>query len=370
MKTITFLRGVWGTHRRNMKLLMRQRQLIVAPLVVPLVMMILTTVITAWGGDDWRIGLANLSSSAKGAQYAESIRQSRSEITPYFKVVESDPDKARRAVRAGSLQMLILIPEDFAERNEVQIETFNINSDAMKNVRLRVENGTVEHLRQHNRLSVLPALVKDYPGELWRSAYIGGSCILLALVLGACMISANLFAYDYENRTRKEVSLSPLHPSTLSFGILVTSIIMSIALSLTALLFAAGLFRFQIHPANLLLVYLMMIPVLCVCSALGTMLAKLCKSYRIVQPIVILSSVATFCGAGGFVAVNMLPPAARSFADIWILSKVFEWFNPVMHGFSDSLPPSHYMAVIAAGVLGLLLLACFSRTNDQVKGGM
>jgi ABC-2 type transport system permease protein len=369
-KKNTFWNGVWGTHRRNVRLLVRQRQLLVAPLVVPLVMMILTTVITAWGGDDWRVGLVNLSSDRRGAEYAESIRRSRSEITPYFKVVESDLKRGREAVRAGTLQMLIIVPEDFRQSREVLIETFNINSDAMKNVRLRIENSTVENLKKEGRLSILPKLVKDYPGETWRAAYIGGSCILLSLFLGALMISANLYVYDYENRTRKEVALSPLHPSTLAFGILVTSILMSIILSLPALLLAAGLFRFQVHLPSLLLVYLMMVPILIACAALGTLLGRLCKSYRIVQPVVILSSVATFCGAGGFVAVNMLPPAARVFADIWVFSFIFEWFNPVIHGFQEGFAFSQYAVVTAVGLAGLAAIRFFSGVKDRLKGGM
>jgi ABC-type transport system involved in cytochrome c biogenesis permease component len=333
-------------------------------------MMILISVITAWGGDDWRIGMVNLSNSPEAVEFSENIKNSRSEITPYFRIVESDLAKAEESIRAGTLQMLIVIPTDFEQKKEIQIETFNINSDAMKNVRLRAENVTIENLNQNNKLAVIPNLVKDYPTELWRSAYIGGSSILLALFLGALMLAANLFAFDYENRTRKEVSLSSLHPSALSFGIIITSTIVSIILSIPTFLLAIYLFRFHIYLPNLILVYLMMVPILIACSSAGIFLAKLCKSYRIIQPVIILSSVATFCGAGGFVAVNMLPPAARTFADIWILSKIFEWFNPVMHNFQNNFSLFQYSIIFTSGVIGLLAIWYFSKTSDKIKGGM
>jgi ABC-2 type transport system permease protein len=324
----------------------------------------------AWGGDDWRIGFVDLSHSSKSASFTESLINSRSQITPYFKIVESDLMRGRDAVRAGTIQMLVVIPADFEKTKQVNIETFNINSDAMKNVRLRIENVVIENLNKSGELVVAPDLTKDYPGELWRSAYIGGSCVLLALFLGALMLGANLFAFDYENRTRKEISLSPLHPSVFAFGIIFTSSIVSLVLSIPALLLAVYLFRMTVHVPNLTIVYIAIIPVLVACSSLGMLLAKLCKSYRIIQPIIILSSVATFCGAGGFVAVNMLPPAARTFAGVWLASNIFEWFNPVLHNFSSGFSVSQYVMIAVVGLAGILLASLIPWNREQIRGGM
>jgi uncharacterized membrane protein len=57
----------------------------------------------------------------------------------------------------------------------------------------------------------------------------------------------------------------------------------------------------------------------------------------------------------------MLPPAARIFADMWILSKIFEWFNPIMHNFQNNFSLFQYLIIILTGIIGLLMVYFFQK---------
>ncbi|MFD1412486.1 hypothetical protein [Oceanobacillus jeddahense] len=95
-----------------------------------------------------------------------------------------------------------------------------------------------------------------------------------------------------------------------------------------------GIFIFRLEPQNIGTIYLGIIPALIACSILGIIVAHLLKRYRVIQPIIIVTFMATFFGAGGYNSVAGLPSIARAFSEVWGFSYIFEWFNPVLHNFS------------------------------------
>lgn len=101
------------------------------------VVMILTALIMGAGGDAWPVGLVNDSDSVESQEFIENLDTVHSNITPYFSIMELEHEEASAAVKDGRLQMLIRIPDDFQQSQTVYTETFNINTDMMKNVRLR-----------------------------------------------------------------------------------------------------------------------------------------------------------------------------------------------------------------------------------------
>lgn len=84
----------------------------------------------------------------------------------------------------------------------------------------------------------------------------------------ATITAANLFAFDYENRTRKEILLSSAHPFTAGVGIVLTSVVTAVLASVPAFLLGAAAFRLRIQTSNLLVVYLAMLPVMVGCAGL------------------------------------------------------------------------------------------------------
>ncbi len=346
--------AIWGVYMRNLRLLSRQKQLLIAPLILPVILMFLTAVIMGAGGDQWPVAVVSQSDDPSAQAVVRSIENSHSNITPYYRVVETDLQKARDKVREGRLQMLIRIPADYAKSRSVFIETFNINSDMMKNVRLRLEHSLLDELKNNQELLFTPSLVTEQPEDVWRAAYIAGSCILLSLFMGAAITAANLFAFENENRTRKEIFLTPLPPWTAGLGNVLAALTMALLCSLPAMLVGTLAFKVHLYPGQLLKVYGMMIPVMVTCACVGMLAAHWFKNYRVLQPVIIVGSIATFFGAGGFIGVGVLPEGSRIFAKYWVISRVFEWFNPVLHNFSRGFTLGQITSIVLVAVLALL----------------
>jgi len=354
MKWKTGYHAIAAVNKRNIKLLLRQKQFLVAPFVMPIVVMILTALIMGAGGDDWPVALVNESDSEESHEFIENLETTHSNITPYFSIMEMDHEEARAAVKAGRLQMLIRIPDNFQQSQTVYKETFNINTDMMKNVRLRLEHTVLNQLADNNELIATPELITEKEEDVWRESFIAGSSFFLALMFTATITAANLFAFDIENRTQKEISLTPLNNIFGGVGTILTSILMAFATSISTVI--VGMFVFRLEPHNLLTIYIGIIPALIACSILGIIIAHLLRRYRVIQPVIIVTFMATFFGAGGYNSVAGLPPIARAFSEVWGFSYIFEWFNPVLHNFSNGLNVSQYVILIAIACFFIALL--------------
>ncbi|GIN70276.1 hypothetical protein J14TS2_07510 [Bacillus sp. J14TS2] len=354
MKWKTWYYAIAAVNRKNMKILLRQRQFLVAPFLMPVVVMILTALIMGAGGDDWPVGLVNESESVESQEFVETLESTHSNITPYFSIREMEYEQASDAVKEGRLQMLIRIPDDFQQAQTVYTETFNINTDMMKNVRLRLEHAVLNQLEEKAELQVSPELITVKEEDVWRESFIAGSTVLLALMFTATIIAANLFAFDIENRTQKEMSLTPLNNLLGGVGIILTSVFMAFISGMFAML--VGMVAFRLEPENLWIIFIGMIPALIICAILGIILAHLLKKYRVIQPIIIVTFMATFFGAGGYSSVAGLPPIARAFSEIWAFSYIFEWFNPILHNFNNGLAATQYIALIVATLVFIAIL--------------
>ena len=365
MKWKTWFYAISAVNRRNIKLLLRQKQFLVAPFLMPVVVMILTALIMGAGGDDWPVGLVNESDSVESKDFIETLETVHSNITPYFSIREMEHEQASDAVKEGRLQMLIRIPDDFEQSQTVYTETFNINTDMMKNVRLRLEHTILKQLEKNDVLHAAPELVLEKKEDVWRESFIAGSSVLLALMFSATITAANLFAFDIENRTEKEISLTPLSNIYSGIGIIITSVLLAFVSAISTLL--VGMFAFRLEPENLLMIFIGIIPVLITCAIIGIIIAHFLRRYRIIQPIIIVTFMATFFGAGGYSSVAGLPPIARSFSEIWAFSYVFEWFNPILHNFSGGLDVVQYVFLIVAAFIFIAILPIVYKRELLVK---
>src|SRR5699024_12567284 len=86
MKWKTWFYAISAVNKRNIKLLLRQKQFLVAPFLMPVVVMILTALIMGAGGDDWPVGLVNESDSVESKDFIETLDTVHSNITTYFSI--------------------------------------------------------------------------------------------------------------------------------------------------------------------------------------------------------------------------------------------------------------------------------------------
>ena len=187
---------------KDLKQWARDPQSMFGPMAIPLVLMFVSTVLFGFGGDEWNIGLINNSRGEHSQELVQEIHDLRSNISPYFHVVTTDPDEARELVEQGRLQLVVTIPEDFdADMDQGEIPTldtqvFNINTDMMKNARLRLNRVLLDYA-SHHEPALTPVMVEQSttrPTDVWRRCFIGLSASILAIMVGAALNTAIIVA--------------------------------------------------------------------------------------------------------------------------------------------------------------------------------
>lgn len=140
---------------KNLRQWSRDEQALTGPMLIPLVLMFLCGVLFGFGGDEWNIALVNRGTGPHATAFETQVRDLRGNISPYFHVVTTDPAEADRLVTEGRLHMVLTIPDDFDQVIEagdvptLETQVSNINTDMMKNARLRLDRVIQDYAATH-----------------------------------------------------------------------------------------------------------------------------------------------------------------------------------------------------------------------------
>ncbi|MFC4554007.1 ABC transporter permease [Georgenia faecalis] len=349
---MTRIRAALAVVVRNLRIAGRRADLVVQAVAVPVVVLGLASIIFG-ASDAWPVGVVDESDTPQSRMVVRALEDTRGATGPYFRSITDDQEHAERLLHEGRLHLVVTIPDDFPVHHQIETSTYNINTDAMKNVRLRVTTAANLHDQLTAADGVTAYLDKARAQDVSRTAFMGGSAVVLALLLGAALLSANLYALESEHRTRKEIALSPLGASQAATGAALAGWLLSFLAAVPTALLALA-FGTRATLPDLAQTLLIVLPAGLVAAGLGVLIAVGLRTHRLIQPTLILLALGSYFAGGGFIPVPALPPLARTIAAGWPPSYVFEWANPVLHGFRDA--PSA-VALAGAGLAAVAALA-------------
>jgi ABC-type multidrug transport system permease subunit len=354
---------------RNLRIARRRPDLTVQTVAVPMVVLGLASIIFG-ATDAWPTALTDGDDTAASRQVVRALEDTHGSRGPYYALSRTSEGAASELVRSGRGQLSVHMPPGFAEDQTLRVTTYNINTDAMKNVRLRLDVTANLYDDRAGHQQLHATITKARPVDVSRTAFMGGSAIILALLLGSTLIAANLFAMEQEIRTTKELVLTPLGAGIGAAGAAAAAIVLAVLTAVPTGLMALA-FGFRAGAGELLCFAAILIPAMIAGGGLGVLLAQLLRTHRAIQPTVILASLGTYFAAGGFIPVPGLPPAARGFSAWWPPSYVFEWANLQVHSFATHLRLSHLAVLLAAACVGAALagLAGAREARRQGHGG-
>jgi len=345
-----------GTVSKDMKQWARDRQALFAPLLLPIVLMFIATVLFGFGGDQWNIGLVDKSGGSYAASLTQAVENSESNITPYFNIVTRDQDEAQRLVEDGRLHLVITIPEGFdqvianGQTPTLETSVYNINTDMMKNARLRLYRVIQDWGAELGRSPITIDQITTRPDDIWRRSFIGGSAVVLAIMVGAALNSALIIAREWEHRTAKELQLAPRARTGIIAGKIVAGLLAGMVSTAITLLFATTIFGLRIPPERIPMLLLYAGLVAIGFAGLGIAVGAWLKDYRAVQPLILVTLAGSFFAAGGFSSVPTLPAGVRAFDQYWPPSWAFEIINN--HTFMAT-PPDPTQPLILLGLLSV-----------------
>lgn len=322
-----------GTVIKDLKQWARDRQALFAPLLLPIVLLFIATVLFGFGGDQWNIGLVDKSGGSYAASLTRAVENSESNITPYFTIVTRDDDEARQLVKEGRIHLVITIPEDFDLAIEsgrtpiLETQTYNINTDMMKNARLRLDRVLQDWAAELGHSPITVDQVTTREDDIWRRSFIGGSAVILAVLVGAALNTALIMAREWEHRTAKELQLAPRARISIIAGKIITGLLTGMASTAITLLFATTVFGLRIPPERIPMLLLYAGLAAIGFAGLGLAVGAWFRDYRAVQPLILVTLAGSFFAAGGFSSVPTLPAGVRAFDQYWPPSWVFEIIN-------------------------------------------
>ncbi len=339
---------------------LRDPQAMFAPMAVPLVLMLIATVLFGFGGDQWSIGLVNESDGQHSRAFAQEVRSLRGNISPYFTVVTTDPGEAQDLVEQGRLHLVITIPEDFDTTIEqgrvptLDTRTFNINTDMMKNVRLRLDRAILDYASAHSP-ALTPVTIEQIttrPDDVWRRSFIGLGAAILAIMVGAALNTAITVAREWERKTSTEIRLAPRAHAPVIAGKLIAGLVAGAANAVLAFVVAVVMFGLRIPwhriPALLAIGGLAALT----CAGIGIAIGAWLRDYRAIQPFLLVTFAGTFFAAGSSIAT--LPPHVRAFDQWWPPAYVF---NGMEHVALMTTPPPYGALLVAETVAAFIAIA-------------
>jgi ABC-2 type transport system permease protein len=360
---MTHLRALLAVTARNLKIALRRPDLLIQTMAVPVVVLGLAAIIFG-ASDAWPIAVIDQSRSPESRTLTRALAETRGATGPYFRTYTTNEDEAERLLSQGRLHLVVAIPPDFATTKEIQTRTYNINTDAMKNVRLRLSTMANLDDRLSGVAGVTGRIDKVSPVDVTRTAFMGGSAVIIALLLGAALISANLYAVDTEHRTRTEMALTPVGTQHAASGAALAGSLLSVLTAVPTLALALA-FGTRATAANITQAGLVVLPAALAAAGLGVLTAISLRTHRLIQPTIILLVLGSYFASGGFVPVASLPPVARELATWWPVSYVFEWSNPVLHDIAAG-PSSMALTAPAVAVVVALASALIAARRDHL----
>jgi ABC-type polysaccharide/polyol phosphate export permease len=309
---------------------------------MPIVLMLIVTVLVGASGDQWDIGLIVEGDGPAAQEFARTIATLESGITSYYRIITRDPATAQALVNAGRLHMVITIPSTFDERlaagapPTIEAQVFNINTDMTKNVRLRLQAAIQSFQAQRGMAPVTVERITTRDTDVWRRAFIAGGAVVVALLVGASLNTALMVAREWERNTVKTLRLAPGALPAIITGKLLAGLTAAVVNVTRALAVAVVLFGLRIPLDRCLPLLSIGLGVAVTAAGLGLGIGALCRDYRTVQPLLLVTAAGSFFASGGYASVATLPPVVRTLNVFWPPAYVFEAMQRTMY--SATLP--------------------------------
>lgn len=165
--------------------------------------------------------LLDASDDPLSRQFAEVIENIRAEHYPWFEVVTTNREEGEKLFNSQKVLAIVEVPDitDSLGRGEtaiVQMRVNNLNDDVTKNFRQRIQEACLEYndkIQASSSITTCPAIKADFntflPEDLSALVFFGAGLVAMAIIMGGINNACTLTAREFEEKTYKELVLSP-----------------------------------------------------------------------------------------------------------------------------------------------------------------
>lgn len=210
---------------KDIKITFRNPILLLFSVIMPVVFIFLYSIITQVSATN-PIVIGRDSYGAASNEFIEIIKNMKSIDGPYFTVNVLDGQEAMSLYEKGKVAAIIEIPADFDknikenEPSNANLYVNNLNSDGTKNFQLRLSHAIYIFQKQYDTNSVIniEETYSRFTEDVSMKLYISIGLLMFAVIYSSMINTGILMAREWEERTAKEIVMTPKGFSPLVIG--------------------------------------------------------------------------------------------------------------------------------------------------------
>jgi len=250
--------AITGMVKKDLKTSFRNPSMLVLSIIVPIVFIFLYSLISQLSTTN-PIAIAQHSEDAASKALTTIMKEMEIEDGPYYEIMTLDPDKAFHMYQNGEAPALIEIPENFdqqlqkGENPKVKLYVNNINSDGTKNFQLRLSHALYQFQESRDSESNISIIEEfsTFDKDISMKFYVSIGLLMFAVIYSGMVNTGTLLTREWEERTSKEVSLSPSGFAPLLIAKATTALLLTAVTTILAMVLMAFTLKFPITDVSL-----------------------------------------------------------------------------------------------------------------------
>ncbi|WP_193065154.1 ABC transporter permease [Oceanobacillus oncorhynchi] len=253
--------AIKGMMKKDLKISFRNPSMLILSIIVPIVFIFLYSLISQLSTTN-PVVIAQHSDDAASKELTTIMENMEIEDGPYYEIRTYDPEEAFQMYQDGEAPALVEIPENFdqqleqGEEAKVKLYVNNMNSDGTKNFQLRLSHALYQF--QENRDNASNISINEeystFENDISMKFYVSIGLLMFAVVYSGMVNTGTLLTREWEERTSKEVSLSPNGFAPLLVAKAATALLLTTVTTIFVMILMAFTLNFPIADVSLAII--------------------------------------------------------------------------------------------------------------------
>jgi ABC-type multidrug transport system permease subunit len=351
------LRVIWACMKKDMRSALTERVSTIMSVFVPVNFLILMSLFVL-AGSHAPTAVVMLDHGPYAQQFYDSMNHAHS-----FSLRTASASEAHSLLAGGQIVAVVTIPANFdtqvsAHRPvQVNVQINNLNTDFTNDIRRAIPLSITSFYAQASPqlVTITPREIDWYPQDTDYVPYLAVSIIVVSLMVGGLLQAGISSAREWENKTMKELLLSPASRWAIVLGKMLAAFVLNLAsvlLVLFVVIFIIG--DWPIHWGEMIWVTLL---TMLIFIATGTLLGTLLKGWQAVTALSLGLSIPLFFLSGAFGPISFGTSATQFLAQLFPVYYAIVLQQHAFHGFDlNTYGVGINALILVLYALGLLTL--------------
>ena|SRR5699024_9368065 len=253
--------AIKGMMKKDLKISFRNPSMLILSIIVPIVFIFLYSLISQLSTTN-PVVIAQHSDDTASKELTTIMENMEIEDGPYYEIRTYDPEEAFQMYQNGEAPALVEIPENFDQQLEqgedakVKLFVNNMNSDGTKNFQLRLSHALFQFQEVRDSESNISIIEESstFENDISMKFYVSIGLLMFAVIYSGMVNTGTLLTREWEERTSKEISLSPNGFAPLLVAKAATALLLTTVTTIFVMILMAFTLNFPINDVSLAII--------------------------------------------------------------------------------------------------------------------